>query len=105
MLRLDSCHVDSRQVPVRKNYLQKMPSKKLETKFGLPSIIQVKQQCLFTLGMKSDVRKETGCGFLEAKVHWLSKVHWLDRPMPLNTNIRLVNHSLFHIMASTGQSF
>ena len=104
MLRLGGYHVDSRRVPVRENCSQKTPSRKQETKFGLLSIIRVKQygRILFTLGMKSDVRKGTGCGLLETKAHWIGKVHLLDRPMPLSTNMQLVNHN---IMASTGQSF
>ena len=101
MLLLDDYRVDTHRVLVRENYLQKMLSRKLEIKFGLPNIVWANQQrrSMFILGMKSDERKGIGNGLLETKVHWLS------RPMPLSTNMQLVNHNLSFILASIGQSF
>ena len=101
MLQPGGCHADCRQALAKENYLQKMLSRKQRTEFGLPNAVQVNQQtrALFIPGMKSDVRKETVSGLLE------TKVYWLDKPIPLNTNMQLVNHNFYHILARTGQSF
>lgn len=101
MLQPGGCHADCRQALAKENYLQKVLSRKQRTEFGLPNAVQVNQQMrvLFIPGMKSDVRKETVSGLLE------TKVYWLDKPIPLNTNMQLVNHNFYHILARKGRSF
>lgn len=100
MLLPDGYHGDCRQVPVKENYSQKVLSRKQGTEFGLPMAAQMNQQmrALLILGTKSDVRKETVSGLLETKVYWLGK------QMPLNTNMQLVSHNLYHL-ENTGQTF
>lgn len=101
MLLPDDFHVGYHQVPVKESCLQKLLSRKLETKSGLPTNIQMNLlvRAVLILAMKSDARREIGSGLLE------TKVYWLGRPMPLNINMLLVSHNFFHVLARTGQSF